>query len=140
LAASILFAIGLFPAYVSALIVEKRYTAFWTGFWNLYGLFVTSVGLAIDNYNPWGVWGLFALAVFIVFVVYLVLFEAEGRNATSDLRRAQAAFTRRLGASWVATSLNWGLFVGFTAGLGWGILVTVIHGVIMFLILVAVTD
>jgi len=88
----------------------------------------------MDNYNPWGVWGLFVLAVLIVFVVYLAWFEAEGRYAVTDLRRAQAYVTRRFGASWVATSLNWGLFIGFTAGLGWGILATVVHGFILFLI------
>ncbi len=134
--ASTLFVIGLVPSYVSVFIVEKHYTAFWTGFWNLYGLLVTSVGLAMDNYNPWAIWILFGIGVMLAILVYAVVWGKEG-NYRSEVQAAEAYFFRRVGASWVATSLNWGLYVGFTVGILWGVLVIPIHAILMLVLLVA---
>ena len=134
--ASALFVIGLLPSYVSIFIVEKHYTAFWTGFWNIYGLLVTSVGLAMDNYNPWAIWVLFGIIVMLAVLVYALVWGEE-RNFRSEIQAAEAYFFRRVGASWVATSLNWGLYVGFTAGVLWGILVIPVHAVLMIVLLVA---
>ena|SRR5207249_6352889 len=106
-AAAALFLIGLFPSYVSILIVEKYYTAYWTGFWNLYCLFATSVGLALDNYNSLDIWVpmFFIFAIIFVIFVYHVMFP--GRETESQ--KIQSHWVRRFGASWIATSLNRGL-------------------------------
>jgi len=114
-AAAALFLIGLFPSYVSILLVEKYYTAYWTGFWNLYGIFVTSVGLALDNYNSLDIWALFFFAIIFVIFVYNIIYSKR----ETEFQKMQSRWVRGFGASWIATSLNWGLYVGFTEGPGW---------------------
>nr|MDO8099998.1 hypothetical protein [Candidatus Njordarchaeota archaeon] len=119
-----LFLLGLFPSYVSIFIVEKYYTAFWTGFWNIYGLLITSVGLALDNYNAWTVLVLFIVIVIVVILVYILIFAPS-----------EAYLIRRFGASWVATSLNWGLYVGLTVDPFWGVFIIPIHAILMWLLI-----
>ena len=40
--------IMLIPTMVFALFVEKHYTAFWTGFWNLFALGVTGIAMLLS--------------------------------------------------------------------------------------------
>jgi hypothetical protein len=129
----ILFALGLFPSYVSIFFVEKHYTAFWTGFWNIYGLLITGVGLAMDNYDLLTILILILVIIFLVILVYRRVFAPES-GYYSEVEEAEAYFFRRFGASWVTTSLNWGLYFGFTAGLFWGILAIFIHAILMLVI------
>lgn len=131
------FLIALFPSYVSVFVVEKYYTSFWTGFWNLYGLILTTVGLAFDGYNPWWVWGLFALLFVICLLIlgFLVLIEAGDFDLA---RRTQGWLVRHLGASWLVTSLDWGLYFGFTSGPIWGVVALIGHGVLMLLLILAI--
>ena len=130
----VFFLVGLVPSYVSVFVVEKYYTSFWTGFWNLYGLIVTSVGLGIDGYDFWWIVGLFTTFgfIFLVLLVLLILLELDERDIT---RRAEGWFVRHLGASWVATSFNWGLYFGFTAGVIWGLVAMIAHGFLMLLLI-----
>lgn len=37
--------ITLIPTAVFAIVIEKHYTAFWTGFWNFFALFATGLGI-----------------------------------------------------------------------------------------------
>ena len=123
----------MIPSYVSVFVVEYFYTSFWTGFWNLYGLIVTGVGLSLDGYGFWWLVGLFTPTVIILLALFAILFLIEADE--SDVRkRAEGWLVRHLGASWVATSLNWGLYFGFTAGAVWGFAALVIHGFLMFIL------
>jgi hypothetical protein len=88
----------------------------------------------MDNYNPWAIWILFGIIVMLVILVYALVWGKEG-NYRSEARAAEAYFFRRFGASWIATSLNWGLYIGFTAGLVWGILVIPVHAGLMVLLM-----
>lgn len=121
------FFLGLVPSYVSALVVEKYYTSFWTAFWNLWGIFVTATGLALDGYNGWWVWGLFVLIFLLLGALFgvLILFEIDLND------RMAAHFVRKFGSSFIATSFSWALIVGFTFGAGWGVLVFFVHGGIL---------
>lgn len=94
---------GLFPSYVSVFVAEKHYTSFWTGFWNIYALFMTSVGLSLDSHSWWWVWGLFVVIIIVLFV-YDELFGSH--NYRSEAAWAEAVITRNFGASWITTSLN----------------------------------
>ncbi len=47
-----LFIFGLVPQYVSVIAVEKHFTNFWAGFWNIYGLIEVVVSLTITSDNP----------------------------------------------------------------------------------------
>ena len=88
----------------------------------------------MDNYNPWAIWILFGIVVMLTILVYALVWGKEGGHQ-SEAGAAYAYFSRRLGASWVATSLNWGLFVGFTVGLGWGVLAVIVHAGLMLLLI-----
>ena len=130
----VFFLIGLIPSYVSIFVVEKYYTSFWTGFWNLYGLVVTSVGLGIDGYDFWWLVGSFTFFGIIFIILFGILFLIE-IDEQDIAKRAETWFVRHLGASWVATSFNWGLYFGFTAGPLWGFAALIGHGFFIFLLI-----
>lgn len=102
---------GLFPMYVSIFAVEKYYTNFWTGFWNIYGLAAVLFGVAIDATDPSSVFLAGALGSLIVLLLYLVMFSNE-----------YSQFVRQFGASLLTSSLAIGLYLGFEYGASAGLL------------------
>ncbi len=42
----------LVPTLIFAIFVERHYTAFWTGFWNFFALFVTGISLLFSPFPP----------------------------------------------------------------------------------------
>ena len=123
-----LFIIGLVPSYSSVLFVEKHYTGFWTGFWNIYGIVVTTIGLSLDNYNPWWVWGLFAGGL-VLFIIAWIVFSILDPDYGSQVTGAEKYLVSRLGSSWSATSINWGLYFGFVYAWYWGLLAMILHAI-----------
>ena len=97
----LLFAFGLIPQYVSVFVVEKYYTNFWTGFWNLFGLVEVLIALVLSTESPKMVPYGAVILVGIMTFLYLTLLEGYQNIA------------RRFGASLATTSLSWGLFVWF---------------------------
>lgn len=76
--------IMLVPTAVFAIVVEKHYTAFWTGFWNFFALFVTGVTILISPYYilpptvalmgwNWLPWLLILSGVVMMLLSYFVL-------------------------------------------------------------------
>ncbi len=90
------------------------------------------MGLSLDDQNQWWVWGLFAIFVIIAIVIYDELFGSH--NYQSEGAWIEAVFIRNFGASWIATSLNWGLYVGFVFGAVYGILAMGLHGIALLLL------
>lgn len=122
-----LFFFGLVPMYVNVFVVEKYYTNFWTGFWNIFGLFETTVGLSIDTGNPLLVGGTGLILLIIIGIIGLILFENESELA------------RKAGASWLTSSLSWGLYFGFIDGFVWGVVAFFGH-LFGLLVLVIILD
>jgi hypothetical protein len=65
----------------------------------------------------------------VIFVIVRMFAEEIGYY--DEVEAAEAYFVRRFGASWVTTSLDWGLYFGFTAGLFIGIIAIFIHAILM---------
>jgi len=71
--------IMLIPTVVIAIFVEKYYTAFWTGFWNLFALGVTGISLLIspplhvplyDSFWSFLPWGLVIVGFFMIVISF----------------------------------------------------------------------
>ena len=95
---------------------------------------MTGVGLSLDNHNGWWVWGLFVVLVIITVFVYDEMFGSHNYNSTAAW--TEAVLVRNFGASWITTSLNWGMFVGFTYGVGFGLLAMLLNGFALFILAV----
>jgi hypothetical protein len=99
----LLFVFGLVPQYVSVIAVEKHFTNFWTGFWNIYGLIEVVVSLTITSDNPI----LILSGVLTIAILTLVLLIS--------LQPGFASIARSFGASLATTSFSWGLFFWFSS-------------------------
>ena len=117
-----LFIFGLVPQYVSFSQVERHYTNFWTGFWNIYGLIGVAASLVLSKDDPI----LQGEGVIVILLLSLTLFLV--------LYNSWSSIPRNLGASLLTTSLSWGMLVWFASNdLGWGFIAGLSHFVILLL-------
>ena len=88
--------IMLIPTAVFAVFVEKHYTAFWTGFWNLFALGVTAIAIffAPPPHLPYDFWNFLPLILGISAIVLMFV-----------SLYVDAEIARIAGSSHIATSL-----------------------------------
>ncbi len=117
------FVFGLVPQYVSIIAVEKHFTNFWTGFWNIYGLIAVVSALILSSDN--------AALIFSGVLVALVL----STMLLISLQPGFAPFARSFGASLATTSVSWGLVFWFISNSATaGGIVFLIHAIALFLV------
>lgn len=111
----LIVAMGFIPMLVSAIRVEKYYTQFWDGFWNIYGLILVCIGLIMGEGDPFSVVILTAVVVCLALFTYYVFAEQR-----PDLMRSFGSSRVVLPASVVVVlatytgSLTWALVAGTT--------------------------
>jgi len=119
----LLFVFGLVPQYVSVLMVERHYTNFWTGFWNIYGLIQVVAALVVSSSDP-ALMGLGALAIIILLLVLWL-----------STRPGLSGVARSFGASLTTTSLSWGMFAWFlSTNFYVGMVFGVIHSFVLYIL------
>lgn len=120
---ALLFVFGLIPQYVSVILVEKHYTNFWTGFWNIYGLIQVVASLVLST----GDVTLVVLGILVILILLLVLWL----STQPDL----AGIARSFGASLTTTSVSWGMLSWFlSANFYVGVLVGLLHAIGLYLL------
>ena len=102
----LLFIFGLVPMYVSAIAVEKFFTNFWTGFWNIFGLLQVSVSLGLTVF---GVGDMADTTILVVISVFLGL----GLFLIATGGKEWANVNRRLGSSWLVSTIALVMFAWF---------------------------
>jgi len=110
----LVFILGLIPLYVNMIVVEKYYTAFWTGFWNIYSIIVTCLASLAESPSP-------STTIFLsilIFLLFIVVYT--GLEHDPDIIRV-------FGSSMVTSSLCWAIYIGTIDSITSGFLVCIIN-------------
>lgn len=124
-ATPILFVFGMAPRYVSISFVEKYYTNYWTAFWNVFGEMQVSMAVLLTVQDLLTSIALAFLLSIFAFVLCMGILTGQQSyyNRFRYLRGSlYANVLRRLGASWLTTTVSLGIFFIVLVGI-WGTLV-----------------
>ena len=121
----IIFTLGLIPVYVGAIVVEKYYTAFWTGFWNIYGLIVVTMAAIIGARSLSDI----IIGVAIILCLIIILYHA--------IEMEESDVVRSIGSSIISSSFAWLIYVGFNFGIWLAILAFFLNSLFLFILIQA---